>query len=169
MRVADNVCQYEYYQGEEYGWLQCNKPAEHVHHIIPEGWQLAHGEEPEHSTGIPLCSNHHVRNANDEEWNYASSFHPDMAWAYRQYPEWKRQAQHAKENGWIKPPSPFEEMVQAHRETIKEGQRYWAFTPDVDMYYLEKMENMAWQYGLEHPDDPRPDTSPHPRYKGPER
>jgi hypothetical protein len=60
MRVADDKCVYEIYT-EEDGFQDCGRPAEHVHHIIPEGWLLALGEEPEHSVGMPLCAAHHVK------------------------------------------------------------------------------------------------------------
>jgi hypothetical protein len=51
---------YEIYT-EEDGFQDCGRPAEHVHHIIPEGWLLALGEEPEHTVGMPLCAAHHVK------------------------------------------------------------------------------------------------------------
>ena len=60
IRVVNNRCQYRYYT-EENGWQICGRPVDHIHHIIPEGWQLKNGTDPEHEfPGLPLCRRHHV-------------------------------------------------------------------------------------------------------------
>lgn len=160
MRVGNNTCQYEYYN-EKGGWQQCTHYAEHVHHIIPEGWLLDHGEEPEHSTGMPLCTHHHVKFDGDEEWNYYSSMHPEIAWAYSQYRDWKMRASHQKEIGLVPEKNPFQEMVEEHRKHTQLDERYWSTSPEMDQYYIDKMTMLAWQYVTNNPEDKRPDTKDH--------
>jgi len=148
LKVSGYKCQYEFYD-EKRGWQQCNKPANHVHHITPEGWTRDHGGDPDHNVGMGLCQNHHVRNFNDEEYSYDSSFHPDVAQAYKNYHEWKMQTQHMQSiTGRKESPrnSPFDEVVAEHRRKSKLNQRYWAGTPEMDEYYEEKMRNLATKH-----------------------
>src|SRR3990167_9618291 len=93
LNVGEGKCAYEYYD-EKRGWQICNKPAKHIHHIEPESVALERGGDPEKNTGIPLCENHHVRNLSGEIYSAEASFHPDIARAYRMYPEYKRQVNH---------------------------------------------------------------------------
>lgn len=165
MRVAGGKCQWEYYT-EENGWLECGDEAEEVHHIIPEGWVLDRGGDPEHEVGLPLCRRHHSRNSGDEEWGFGSSFHPDIGEAFREYGDWKQQEQHMAEIA-DRPidysNSPFAEAVREHRAMSEEGERYWTGTEEIDKYYEEKMREKAVRHIAENPDDPKPKTQPSPK------
>jgi hypothetical protein len=157
MRVGGNKCQYDYYT-ESGGWQECDKPADHVHHIIPES-QLEYDEEnPNEAVGIPLCSRHHVKNHGDTLGEWDASFHPDMAEAYDNYAEWKRQQQHMNEISDRKMAidydnSPFAETAREHRRKAARGERVCSGDDGTDRYYLEKMTEKAWKYSLEHPED----------------
>jgi len=168
MRVAGNMCQAEIYAGEERGWIACGKPAKHVHHIVPEGWQLEQGDEPEHSLGLPLCKDCHEswKGTNEPlEWTRDFSFHPDMGQNLVQYGEWKRQDQHMRSiTGGKGIESDFVQTARAHREKARKGERYWAGTPEVDQYYAEKMKIIVYEYSVLHPEDPKPDLKNHPLY-----
>ena len=168
LKVGDNKCQWEYYS-EGGGWQQCNQTAKHVHHITPEGTDLAKGNDSERAAGMGLCQNHHVKNAGDEEFSYWSSMHPDAGEAYKNYGEWKRQNLHMRAitgaaSKGIPRQSPFEEMVAEHHRKQKAGERYHTGTPEIDEYYKQKMTDKATVYLAEHPEDKKPDTKTHPRF-----
>jgi hypothetical protein len=164
MRVGGERCQYEWYD-EKRGWQQCRNTAKHVHHIIPESQQLANGEDPEHSMGMPLCQSHHVRNKGEEEHSKGFGFHPDIAGAYDKYGEWKQQAQHMKSISERRSidygTSPFAEVQHDHHEKAERGERFWGGTPEIDDFYVDKMETMGTRYLAEHPEDPKPKTKQH--------
>ena len=167
-RVADNKCQYEIYN-EKQGIHDCNKPSKHIHHIVPEGTALAEGRDSEHEAGLPLCEQHHVRNMGKEEYSWDFSFHPDAGEAYKDYREWKRQNLHMQEITGIRSKkiprqSPFEDMVDEHHRKRDAGERYHSGTPELDDHYTQKMTDKATRYSLEHPEDKKPDTAPHPRF-----
>jgi hypothetical protein len=147
MRVGEGKCQYEFYD-EKLGWQTCGKPAKHIHHVIPDGWTRDRGGDPDNNVGMSLCENHHVRNYNDEPYSYDSSFHPDMAQAYKEYHEWKMQHQHMEEITGHRIPrdSPFDEAAKEHRVKSKKGERYWSSTEEMDQYYEQKMRDKATSY-----------------------
>lgn len=147
MKVGEGRCQYEFYD-EKRGWQTCGKPAKHVHHIIPDGWIRDRGGDPEHNVGMPLCENHHVRNFNEEEYSYDSSFHPDIAQAYKNYHEWKIQHQQMEKIAGhrLQRQSPFQEAEKEHRRKSARDERYWSSTEEMDRYYEEKMRDKATTY-----------------------
>lgn len=163
MKVGNWSCQYEYYDGEKRGWLTCRKRAKHVHHIIPEGWELQHGNDPEHGTGLPLCDGHHVRNSGETLGEKDSSFHPDVSENYRDYGAWKEQEKHMRSIGEKRrsvdySDSPFAQTAHEHHNMAVRGERYWGGDERSDQYYIEKMQNMAVHSGIK-----KPETAPHPR------
>ena len=166
MKVAGGKCQYDYYDEEKGGWLECNKPADEVHHIIPEGWQLARGEDPEHSVGLPLCRNHHSRNFGSEIFEYDSSMHPDIAIAFYDYHDWKTQEEHMAEIMGREridySTSPFAEVSREHRQMTENGERYWVGDEASDQHYIQKMRDKATRYIAE-TGDKKPKTKEHPR------
>lgn len=147
MKVGEGKCQYEFYD-EKRGWQTCGKPAKHIHHITPDGWTRDRGGDPDNNVGMSLCENHHVRNYNDEPYSDNSSFHPDMAKAYKSYHEWKMQTQHMESITGKRPPrnSPFDEAASEHRVMSKKGERYWSSTQEMDDYYEQKMRDKATSY-----------------------
>lgn len=167
-KVAGNKCQFEYYD-EKQGWVECGQRADHIHHILPEGWQLERGLDPEHSTGLPLCKHHHMnyedRTFEPTEHTRNFSFHPDMGKAFKDYKYYKEtqiRVYHNLGRGAARSlKSPFEEASEEHREKARRGERYWAGTEDIDRYYREKMEAKAFMYSTQ-TGDKKPDTSPHP-------
>jgi hypothetical protein len=167
-KVAENKCQYEIYD-EEHGIYDCNRPSKHIHHIVPEGTDLAQGNDSEHAVGMPLCERHHVRNLGDEEYSDDFSFHPDAGQAYKDYRNWKLENQHmqaitGKHSGKIPRQSPFQDMVDEHHRKQKAGERYHNGTPELEDYYTQKMRDKATKYLAEHPEEKKPDTKPNPRY-----
>lgn len=154
---------------ERDGMHECGKPSRQIHHIIPEGTALASGDDPEHAIGLPLCEQHHVRNTGSEEYSDNFAFHPDAGEAYREYREWKQQNEHMKAITGIRSKkiprqSPFEDMVDEHHRMQKAGERYHSGTPELDDYYIQKMQDKATKYLLTHPGEKKPDTTPNPRY-----
>lgn len=148
LKVAGYKCQYEYYD-EKRGWVKCDRRADHVHHIAPEGWLLEQGDDPEFTYGLPLCKFHHEnyqdQTMEPEEHSRNFSFHPDMGKAFADYKAYKERVlalgkRHAG-------PSPFQEEVTEHRKKAKQGERYWAGTPEIDSYYTQKMRDQATRYG----------------------
>lgn len=166
MEVANGECQYEYYD-EKKGWQKCKNKAKQVHHIIPESWSLAHGDDPERNVGMPLCEEHHVRNTRGEIFDEQSSFHPDIGEAHKSYREWKAQAEHMKEISGKKSidysTSPFAEVVKDHREKAKRGERICPGDESTDRYYEEKMRNRATAYCLA-TGKKKPNPKHHPDY-----
>lgn len=171
-RVAGGKCQYEYYD-EERGWVGCDQKSEQVHHILPEGWQLDHGLDPEHSTGLPLCRHHHMNFEENtytpEEHSKDFSFHPDMGKARKDYHIWKELKQRllglaiTGASTPVIPPDPFTKAVRGHRELTNKGERFWAGTEEIDNFYRDKMETLAAMY-VAQTNDKRPGTAPHPHY-----
>jgi hypothetical protein len=163
-RVAGNKCQYEYYD-EKRGWVECDQKSEQVHHLMPESWQLEHGLDPEHSTGLPLCQHHHAnfteQTYTPEEHSKHFSFHPDMGKARKDYGQWKQQRQQTPD---FKEPDPFAKTANGHRELSKKGKRFWAGTDDVDNFYREKMETKAVRY-VAQTKDKFPQTPPHSHHE----
>jgi hypothetical protein len=152
------------YYDEYGGWQKCQHNADHVHHVIPEGWLLQHGIDPEDSIGLPLCVFHHVKNEGDEPWDFTSSFHPDIAQAYSHYKGWKERAVQERYLGLPVEPSPFQDALREHRRKEEQGERYWSGTDEMDMFYLDLMSSKAIEYLTAHPDDPKPDTKDNPYY-----
>jgi hypothetical protein len=163
-KVNNGKCAYESYS-EEGGFRECGRPAKHTHHIVPEGKQLAEGDDPEYSIGMPLCEEHHTRNLGSDEHTQDFSFHPDMGRAYRKYREWKQRKQHmeALTGRRFTEPSPFEEAAKEHARKRENGDRYHAGTEEIDRHYLEKMQNKATAYIAEHPEEKRKKRKPHPQ------
>lgn len=172
IRVVGNKCQFEYYD-ENYGWIECGRKVDQVHHILPEGWQLTHGLDPEHSTGLPLCKHHHM---NFDEHTLEPvphtkhfSFHPDMGKAFSDYKYFREeQIRVLRTLGTGAARSlkdPFRITAEGHREQAGRGERYWSGTEEIDKYYFEKMAAKAFIY-VTQTGDHRPDTSPHPRSNG---
>ena len=165
-RVNNDKCAYEEYD-EKTGFRECGERARQVHHIRGEADQLAAGEDPEHSVGMPLCQRHHVRNTGEDLGDPNSSFHPDIGEAYRSYGEWKDHQQHLNSiNGRRSmdySTSPFTETANGHREKIGRGERYINGDEGTDNYYEQKMRDKATRYLAEHPEEEKPDTKPHPR------
>lgn len=164
-KVGGDKCQYEFYDDKR-GWQECEQPAKHVHHIIPEGWQLDRGGDSERSTGLPLCEQHHVKNKGTEEHSHDFAFHSDMSEAYDKYPEYMNQARHMEHITGQRPtrqkfPSPFEEAASDHRAKSAKGERYWNGTPETDQYYEDKMNQKAMDHKRE-TGEGRPITQPHP-------
>lgn len=168
MKVTGGKCAYEQYT-EKDGFKECGRPARQVHHIKGEAEQLINGLDPEHSEGLPLCENHHVRNESDILGDPDASFHPDMSGAYKAYHEWKRQQEHMKEilgrSTIDYSSSPFAETARDHQEKAKKGERYISGDDGTDEYYIQKMRAETIKYMAEHPGEKRPNTSPHPRAK----
>ena len=167
-RIANNQCQCLLYD-EKHGVHICGKPAEHIHHLKPEGTALMDGEDPERAIGLPLCKWHHVKNVGEEEYSDDFSFHPDAGRAYKDYAEWKRQNLHMQAiTGKIsrKTPrqSPFEDMVDEHHRIQKAGGRYQAGSPELEDWYIQHTRDLATRYLAEHPEDSKPRTVSHPRY-----
>lgn len=165
--VANNKCQYEYYDERYGGWVECRKKADHVHHIIPEGYTLHRGGDPEENVGLPLCKRHHVLNQGDEEHSENFGYHPDIGKAYQNYPEWKRQHSHLEAIKGEKVsrrefPSPFEEVAKEHRQKTARGERYHNGSTQTDAYYEQKMRCMAIEYNAKHGIN-KPRLKEHPR------
>jgi hypothetical protein len=158
----DNECQYTWYDDKR-GWVKCKSRKNlHVHHITPEGWTATRGGNPDEEDGLVLCQSHHVKNPSNEEHTKDFSFHPDMAQAYKNYGEWKRQFNHLeliKERRLDKKdyPSPFDDAVALHREKAQRGERYHAGTPEIDEYYREISKEKALKYKLKGNPKPRPE------------
>ena len=164
-KVNNDKCAYVIYD-EKDGFHECGRLSKHVHHIDTEGNQLERGDDPERSEGMPLCEPHHVRNLGDEEYSDEFAFHPDAGRAYKQYREWKQQAQHMEAITGKKSnvPSPFQEMSAEHGRKREAGERYHSGTDELDAYYKQEMTDKATRYLAEHPEEKKPDTVPHPRY-----
>lgn len=149
LAVADNRCQFEYYD-EKRGFVECNKPAKHVHHIRGEAETLVAGDDPEQNIGLVLCEPHHVRNTSDEEWNRDFGFHPEVGHAYKKYRDWVQQEQHLNEINGRRTrnyaTSPFAEVAKQQREMAEKGERYIAGDEVIDRYYEEKMRDKAVRY-----------------------
>lgn len=164
MDVAGWRCQYEWYD-EKRGWQKCKNRAKEVHHIIGEAETLQRGEDPNQNTGLPLCKSHHTRNPSWDEHSENFSFHPDMGQAQQAYKEWKRQMQHFNTmTGRRRIPyedSPFAETHREHVKKASRGERYIAGTPDIDQYYIGKMQMMASEY-VARTGKKKPDSKEHP-------
>ena len=148
LKVAGGNCMYEFYN-EKNGWQECHQPAKQVHHIKPDGWTRDRGGNPDYNVGMPLCERHHVRNFGEEEHSDDFVFHPDMAYAYQAYHEWKQQKQHMEEITGKKvsrDTSPFSKAVTEHRKKSAKDERYWGGTDEIDDYYEDKMRNKATKY-----------------------
>ena len=143
MNVAEGRCLWVEYS-EEKGFHFCGRNARHVHHIIPESLSLRLGEDPEKTMGLPVCEDHHVRNFGDEPFGQHSSFHPEMAYAYRQYREWKGQAQHLRDvMGRVSinySDSPFADVQREYQKRISDGERICTGDEATDQFYIELME-----------------------------
>lgn len=153
MRVGNYQCQVEIYT-EQKGFFNCGLPAEHVHHIIPESQLLEDGEEPNNSVGLPACKFHHVGRGNEDEnmpFSGDFSFHPDIGEAYELYRHGDASA--------------FKRAAIHHQEAAQQGERFWGGDEGTDEHYLQKMQDLAWVYESEHPDDPKPDVKPHLRFQ----
>lgn len=146
LEAAEYTCQYDYYD-EDDGWVQCIDEAKHVHHIIPEGWTLDRGGNPEENVALPLCERHHVKNLSDDEHTPGFAFHPDMGQAHQDYAEWKRQEQHINSiNGRDSidySTSPFADAAREHHRKSQRDERYWAGSEEIDQYYIDKMLVLA--------------------------
>lgn len=147
MRVTGGKCQVEVYT-EKSGFKDCPNRAEHVHHVVPESWQLAHGMEPNNSVGLPACKNHHT-GGNGDAFTGNFSFHPDMGQAYRDYRAGDKEA--------------FQKAAHKHHLASARGEVFW--NSDADGYYLDKMTQKAVEYQIAHPEDPKPRVKPHPDAK----
>jgi hypothetical protein len=152
LRVAGDKCQAEIYT-EQHGFRNCGKRAEHVHHIIAEGWTYDHGGNPDENTGLPVCKHHHMNfvERTDEPIPFTRdfSFHPDMGRAFEQYKGFKERrrflGKHASQDD-----DPFRAAVLDHRDKSRRGEHYWV--DDGDEYYIQKMEQMASRYAAENRD-----------------
>lgn len=165
LEVADNKCQYEYYR-EDKGFVECGKPARHVHHIVGEAETLLKGGDPERNTGLPLCESHHVRNTSEEaEWQEDFSFHPDVGRAYHLYSDWKQAEKHlnsiAGKSTMDYSTSPFADVSREHRKMAEEGERYIAGDEVIDQYYEDKMKRKAVVYNARN-GITKPITKQHP-------
>jgi len=167
LAVTDGKCAMPVYTEEE-GFHDCNKPAKAVHHILPEGWQLDHGLEPNNSIGIPLCKQHHVGRGG-EEWSEDFSMHPDIGQAFKEYRDWKVQVAEAEHvlGSDVRDliPSPFTVAIQGHRELSAQGERYWAGTPEMDQVLLENMEVKIMQYLANNQEEHKPVVREHEHYE----
>jgi len=167
LAVTGNKCAMPVYT-EETGFQECGSPAKAVHHLLPEGWQLDNGMEPNNSVGIPLCKDHHVGRGG-EEWSPEFSMHPDIGHAFKEYRDWQIQVNRASMQLGTDVkhliPSPFETAIQGHRELTAQGERYWATTPEMDQVLLENMEVAALRYLVEHPEEEKPHVKEHPHYQ----
>ena len=127
MRASGERCQHVFY-GEENGWEKCPDPAEHLHHIRPQGETLANGGNPEDNIGMPLCARHHVRNESWEPHDINGSRHPDVGNAYKRYGQWKSQEQHINSITGRRSvdysTSPFADVSREHKKKIAKGERY---------------------------------------------
>ena len=172
--VTDNKCAYEEYT-ERGGFKECGARAKQVHHIIGEAETLISGGDPERNIAIPLCENHHVRNENDVLGEPDSSFHPDIAQAFKYYKTWKQQEEHMKSITGRRTTnystSPFADVSQAHREAVKNGERYIAGDDGTDQHYIEKMNQRVLVYQAK-TGESKPKTKPHPltrKYEKPKK
>ena len=156
------TCQYEFYT-EKGGFQECGRPVKHVHHINPERDTLLNeGHEADDNVALPTCKIHHVGD-DGEEHSRNFSFHPDIGEAYSKYRDWKTNKDRLEvklEKKLTKEayPSPFDEATKQHEEMAKEGERYWAGTPEIDKYYEDKMRVKAVVYQAKHPEDKKPHT-----------
>lgn len=166
MRVGGGRCQWENYT-EQKGFRNCNEPARHVHHVIPEGVLLDQGLDPNDGIGMPVCEEHHVRNRGGEIFDHGSSFHPDVGEAFKHYKEWKSNELHMNSiSGKWKPldysTSPFADVAREHKKKTARGERYHTGTEHTDMYYVRKMKQMAIDHVRE-TGDRKPKSKEHPR------
>ena len=146
VRVAGGKCQAVIYS-EENGFKQCSRPAQEVHHIVPEAWTRHSPTEDNNSdtnnaVGLPLCRPHHS-GYRDEPFSPNASIHPDMGKARREYPI-------------MKPIGidQFSETAKNHQLLASKGIKFWE--GDTDEYYLEKMKHKATIYQIKHPHDKKP-------------
>jgi hypothetical protein len=151
--VAKGRCRHLVYS-EKKGFQRCPRKAKQDHHITPEGWTKVHGGNPDETIGMPLCNNHHVKNHGTEEYSEDFAYHTDIASAYDNYSEWKRQHGHMEVTlGRRIPrsemPSPFEEVVGEHKRLASEGVRYHNGTPEQDRYYEEDIRTEMCMYNAE--------------------
>lgn len=161
-KVADNKCQYEYYEGDKL--KECREKARQVHHIYPETDAYINGEDPNQVTGLALCENHHVRNESGEIWEEDASFHPDISQAYKHYKEWKQNAEHMKHITGKRidySDSPFADVGKEHVLKAKRGERYVAGDEATDRYYEEKMRQKRVIYHAR--GNPQPKLKPDPK------
>jgi len=103
----------------------------------------------------------------DQEWDREFSFHPDMGQAYRLYSDWKQAETHLNSMSGRRTinygTSPFADVARQHREMAEKGERYIAGDEATDLYYIDKMTNLATRYNAEH-GVTKPIMKPHVEY-----
>jgi hypothetical protein len=164
-KVVDYECQYEQYT-EKKGFQTCKAPVKHLHHIIGETETLQKGLDPERNIALPLCEKHHVRGINEDLGEPDSSFHPDIAQAFRGYKEWKQNELHMMSISGRRvvdySTSPFAETGREHKQKAEHGERYINGDENTDNYYIEKMREKLVIYQAK-TGERLPDTKPHPK------
>lgn len=166
MEVGEHKCQWVNYS-ETKGFEICGARAEHVHHIKPQSRLLATGEDPEHTVGLPLCQNHHVRNFGREPFDRTSSFHPEMAYAFKNYGDWKQHALHIASITGRRSvnykTSPIAGVAKDYKRKSEAGDRICTGDEATDRFYTQHMEELATKARLERGVVP-PRTTPHKDY-----
>lgn len=148
-RVTSDKCAMPVYT-ENNGFRLCGRPAEQVHHIRPESVCLIDGDNPNATTGIPLCKPHHVGVGGGVEYEQNFSIHPDMGQAAQDY--WKDKESFAK-------------AAKKHVEQWEQGERFWGGEESFDNVLSGIMTNLAVAYLAHHPEDPKPEAKPHKKMR----
>lgn len=120
----------------------CNAPTEHIHHIIPEKWQLLHMHtEPEDSVALGLCKKHHVGIGRGKFGSWDFSMHPDYGYALEH---------------WTERPELMKQVHDRHVELALKGIVYW--NNEGDKAYLEMATVVQERWLKKHPELPKPKT-----------
>jgi hypothetical protein len=154
LRVAGNDCQARFYT-EEKGIQQCQNQAKELHHIIPESELIIQGLNPNETTGLPLCTQHHRGNSDSPMFSPDQSFHPDMGQALELYRQGDKDA--------------FKRASQEHIIMAQNGERVCNGDWTTDEYYAQGMQGLANRYLQSHPDDPKPEAKVHKKQTKPKR
>lgn len=133
MEAAGGKCQYEFFVGDVL--VSCSQDAAEVHHIMAASSRILAGLDPNTTTGLPLCKQHHRGVGTPtvgDVFEPDGCFHPDMNQALIDY-------RGGNQNS-------FRQAAANHVEIARNGNRVCAGDWQTDEYYTQKMDSLAQAY-----------------------